>query len=104
MLRCFQRLLFCLAAGLAVRAARVDFNRDVRPLLADTCFRCHGFDAGPPEPVHDRRRSCRTAARPLCNRPDCLDKLPIPPSVNHPVKTIESALDHESLTFVIGLR
>ena len=27
-------------------AARIDFNRDVRPILSDKCFACHGPDDG----------------------------------------------------------
>ncbi len=30
--------------GAAPSAAKVDFARDIRPLLADRCFRCHGPD------------------------------------------------------------
>ena len=39
-------LIGCLSLNHAV-AADVDFNRDVRPLLSDACFACHGPDAGP---------------------------------------------------------
>ncbi|MDB6006837.1 MAG: Planctomycete cytochrome, partial [Prosthecobacter sp.] len=34
--------LFCLA--LPAAAFSVDFNRDVRPVLAQHCFKCHGMD------------------------------------------------------------
>ena len=36
-----------LATGPTVFAAgKIDFNRDVQPILSDNCFNCHGPDKG----------------------------------------------------------
>jgi hypothetical protein len=39
-------VLIALAALPSLAAAAMDFNRDIRPILSDNCFTCHGQDSG----------------------------------------------------------
>jgi len=42
--RILASLLLCLCAAAARAEEPVSFNRDIRPIFSDTCFKCHGPD------------------------------------------------------------
>jgi hypothetical protein len=66
----------CMAAAGGASAAepdRVSFNRDVRPIMSDTCFRCHGPDR------NARKAEMRLDLREEATRPTRAGRVPIVP-------------------------
>ena len=45
-MHCLTRILLFLAVVLCgmLSGKGIDFNRDIRPILSDRCFQCHGPD------------------------------------------------------------
>lgn len=67
------RLFLVLACVMGANASDVEYNRDVRPILSDKCFKCHGFDA------HNRKANLRLDVREDALRPAKSGDVPIVP-------------------------
>ena len=65
-------LIIALMLGVTARA-EVSFNRDVRPIMSDTCFRCHGPDES------SRMAGLRLDVREQALRPTKSGRIPIVP-------------------------
>jgi hypothetical protein len=65
---------FCVVSALAAaEPEKVGFNRDVRPIMSDTCFRCHGPDK------NARKAGMRLDIREEATRPTRSGRIPIVP-------------------------
>src|SRR5271169_2454933 len=67
------RFLCGLAWPVLLHGASISFNRDIRPIMSDTCFRCHGPDKS--SRVMDLRLDIRDEAL----KPAMDGKIPIVP-------------------------
>src|SRR5215813_2310433 len=62
-----------LTAAAAAPPDRISFNRDVRPIMSDTCFRCHGPDR------NARKADMRLDLRDEATKPTRSGRTPIVP-------------------------
>jgi hypothetical protein len=68
-----SRFLFALAVSAVAMNAQVQFNRDIRPIMAETCFRCHGPDKS------SRMAGMRLDIREEALKPTATGAIPIVP-------------------------
>jgi len=66
-------VFFGTAACIIAAPEKISFNRDIRPIMSDTCFHCHGFDA------KTREAGMRLDLRDEALKPTKTEALPIVP-------------------------
>ncbi|MGB0580141.1 MAG: DUF1549 domain-containing protein, partial [Limisphaerales bacterium] len=74
-----------MVGGFSAASAAVDFNRDIRPLLSDRCYKCHGPDANKREAKlrFDQGNQLQTERKEILHRittTDADDRMPPPDS------------------------
>jgi hypothetical protein len=69
----FAAAYLCSIGLPAAEANRVSFNRDIRPIMSDTCFRCHGPDK------NSRMAGMRLDIRDEAIRPTKSSRIPVVP-------------------------
>lgn len=69
----YRLLVFLLVSIPSFSQSTVSFNRDVRPIMADTCFRCHGPDKS------SRMANMRLDLREEATKPNRAGRTPIVP-------------------------
>jgi len=73
-----------------VQAAPLDFTRDIRPVLADACFPCHGFDASA------RKAGLRLDVRENALKPAKSGKPPVVPGSPEESELYQRLITHDA--------
>ena len=106
-------LVVCLAAAVVASASAaaepIEYNRDVRPILAETCFACHGPDSAARQADLrlDKRKSAVESEAIVPGEPDDSEMIAriyataadeiMPPPKSHKTLTDEAARDAPAL-------
>ncbi|HEX8311249.1 MAG TPA: DUF1549 domain-containing protein, partial [Chthoniobacteraceae bacterium] len=91
----FLRALLCTSVALSSVASasaeeeKLDFNRDIRPILSENCFYCHGQD-----PNH-RKGGLRLDVREEALKPAETEEIPIVPGDAEASSLIQRILSHD---------
>src|SRR5262245_55777420 len=81
------------AAAQSAAAKKLDFNRDIRPILSENCFQCHGFD----EKARQAELRLDTADSAYAEHDDIIPIVPLHPEQSEVWRRITSKDESEMM-------